>query len=122
MHRHGDLGIPPHFGLSSATPKNSVLTLNLKRHIVQSQNELAVTQHRINAMDRNIVFVDRRSRQERRSDTDPCKDIAVDLYHRMRRKSVDRRSPAKSLVQDYFDFVESYSKRQIADQNEPLDN
>jgi hypothetical protein len=62
-------------------------------------------------MENDIVFVDRRRKQDRRLDEDPCKDIPVDLYHRMRRKTTDRRKMDKSLVEDYFDFLEAHSQR-----------
>lgn len=48
---------------------------------------------------------------DRRRDEDPCKDMLLDLYHRKRRKSVDRRAPNRSLEQDYFAYM--------ADENDP---
>lgn len=48
---------------------------------------------------------------DRRRDEDPCKDMLLDLYHRKRRKSVDRRAPNRPLEQDYFAYM--------ADENDP---
>ena len=59
----------------------------------------------------DIVFLDRRSKQDRRVEDDPCKDAPLDLHHCMRRNSTDRRSSSKSLVEDYVDFLESHSRR-----------
>lgn len=50
------------------------------------------------------IFVDRRCTGERRRDPDPCKNLSFDLYHRKRRKCVDRRTPGRSLEQDYYAF------------------
>lgn len=53
-------------------------------------------------MDKKI-FINRRKGQERREDLDPCKDLDIDLYHRKRRKTSDRRSE-RSLDEDYYAF------------------
>ncbi len=72
-------------------------------------------------METSIVFVDRRRKQDRRLDIDPCKNIPTDLYHRMRRKSTDRRNASKSLVEDYMDYVESHSRKSaLANSELPL--
>jgi hypothetical protein len=42
----------------------------------------------------NFVFVDRRETR-RRLDADPCRHLPLDLCHRKRRKSVDRRTTAE---------------------------
>lgn len=39
-------------------------------------------------------FFDRRKGNDRRQDLDPCKDLPVDLYHRKRRKTNERRKAA----------------------------
>ncbi len=62
-------------------------------------------------MNPEVVFIDRRKGQDRRLDTDPCKNIPLDLYHRKRRKSKERRASDRSLREDYFAYLES---RQIA--------
>lgn len=51
------------------------------------------------------VFIDRRKGNDRRLQSDPCQNLPLDLYHRMRRKSSDRRSPRRSLSDDYYAFV-----------------
>ncbi|MDQ2075288.1 hypothetical protein [Marinimicrobium sp. ABcell2] len=51
------------------------------------------------------IFMDRRRSGDRRLDRDPCKNMPLDLYHRKRRKSTDRRAPNRSLEQDYFAYV-----------------
>jgi len=53
-----------------------------------------------------FVFVDRRS-DNRRQERDPCKKMPMDLYHRKRRKSVERRDTCKTLTDDYYSFLES---------------
>jgi|GEM_PF-4719523 len=57
-------------------------------------------------MPKNPVFVNRRKENDRRTESDPCKDLPVDLLHRKRRKSTDRRDPSKSLVEDYYAYTE----------------
>lgn len=52
-----------------------------------------------------IVFVNRRKGLERREDADPCHNLPLDLYHRKRRKSSERRSRERSLSDDYYAFV-----------------
>lgn len=56
-------------------------------------------------MSSDSFFVDRRRGNDRRLDADPCKDLPVDLFHRKRRKSSDRRAPERSLMDDYYAFV-----------------
>lgn len=51
------------------------------------------------------IFVDRRRGEERRLDTDPCKNMPIDIYHRKRRKSTDRRHPERTLVDDYQAYL-----------------
>jgi hypothetical protein len=51
----------------------------------------------------NKIFINRRKGDERREDDDPCKDLEVDLYHRKRRKKVERRED-RSLDEDYYAF------------------
>ncbi|MCW8196598.1 hypothetical protein F6455_17530 [Proteobacteria bacterium 005FR1] len=50
------------------------------------------------------TFIDRR-RRDRRREPDPCRDLPLDLYHRKRRKSADRRTPERSLAEDYHAFM-----------------
>ncbi len=56
-------------------------------------------------MPNNSFFVDRRRGRDRRLDDDPCRDLPVDLFHRKRRKSNDRRAPERSLIEDYYAYV-----------------
>lgn len=51
-------------------------------------------------MAKSRIFIDRR-RRERRKDPDPCKQMPMDLYHRKRRKSEERRNASHSLLDDY---------------------
>jgi hypothetical protein len=51
------------------------------------------------------IFVDRRQGDERRLDSDPCKNMPIDIYHRKRRKSTDRRHPQRTLVDDYQAYL-----------------
>lgn len=57
-------------------------------------------------MNPKAVFIDRRKGDDRRMDDDPCKDIPLDLYHRKRRKSTDRRDTNRSLSDDYYAYIE----------------
>ena len=50
------------------------------------------------------IFINRRKGDERREDDDPCKGLDVDLYHRKRRKKVERREE-RSLGEDYYAFA-----------------
>ena len=53
------------------------------------------------------VFIDRRRKNsERRSEDDPCKNMEIDIYHRKRRKAVERRKP-RTLDEDYYAFLSS---------------
>ena len=61
-------------------------------------------------MEPRIVFVNRRKGKDRREDADPCKDIPLDLYHRKRRKSRERRDGTKSLTDDYYSYMQKVMK------------
>lgn len=50
------------------------------------------------------IFINRRRSRDRRLDPDPCQNMPLDLYHRKRRKSTDRRAPDRSLEQDYYAY------------------
>lgn len=56
-------------------------------------------------VNRKIVFVNRRKGLERREDADPCHNLPLDLYHRKRRKSAERRAQARSLSDDYYAYL-----------------
>ena len=58
-------------------------------------------------MTKPLVFVDRRKGGDRREDCDPCRDLPVDLYHRKRRKSSERRDSTRSLSEDYYAYMEA---------------
>lgn len=51
------------------------------------------------------VFINRRKSKKRRTDPDPCAALPLDLYHRKRRKSVDRRASNRTLAEDYVAFL-----------------
>lgn len=51
------------------------------------------------------IFVDRRRGEDRRLDSDPCKDMPIDIYHRKRRKSTDRRHRERTLADDYQAYL-----------------
>jgi len=57
-------------------------------------------------MDTSIIFVNRRKGNDRREDMDPCRDIPMDLYHRKRRKSKERRDVSKSLTDDDYAYMQ----------------
>ena len=56
-------------------------------------------------MNQHKVFFDRRCGDDRRTDLDPCKDLPMDIYHRKRRKSTDRRTQERSLADDYLAYL-----------------
>ncbi len=49
-------------------------------------------------------FIDRRKGTDRRLDRDPCKYMPLDLYHRKRRKSKERRASDRTLEEDLIAF------------------
>lgn len=51
-------------------------------------------------------FVNRRCGGDRRLHPDPCRDMTIDIYHRKRRKSPERRTANRSLEQDYLAFMQ----------------
>lgn len=57
----------------------------------------------------NRIFVDRRKGLDRRLDADPCQNLPLDLYHRMRRKNSDRRNQRRSLADDYYAYLQAVS-------------
>lgn len=70
-------------------------------------------------MPKNTFFVDRRRGGDRRLDADPCKNLPVDLFHRKRRKSTDRRAPERSLIEDYYAFMDSAASQPQEPDNTP---
>ena len=59
--------------------------------------------------DNQLVFVNRRRGDDRRLEQDRCKDMNMDLFHRKRRKSTDRRSSNRTLADDYMAFSEKHN-------------
>lgn len=57
-------------------------------------------------MNRKIFINRRRKGSERREETDPCKSLGIDIYHRKRRKNSERRK-GRTLDEDYYAFVSS---------------
>jgi hypothetical protein len=57
-------------------------------------------------MSKKTIFVNRRH-NSRRTEPDPCTNLSMDLYHRKRRKSSERRDRTKTLTDDYYAFVEN---------------
>jgi len=53
-----------------------------------------------------IIFVDRRKGDDRRLDSDPCSEMSLDLFHRKRRKSQERRDTSRSLSDDYYAYMQ----------------
>ena len=62
-------------------------------------------------MKKPVIFIDRRTGIDRRFESDPCKGLNVDLYHRKRRKSAERRDTTKTLIDDYNAFVQANMER-----------
>lgn len=67
-------------------------------------------------MSKDTIFVNRRH-GSRRTEPDPCNDLDVDLYHRKRRKSAERRDKNKTLADDYYAFV-NHEDDTLADETE----
>ena len=57
-------------------------------------------------MTKEKPFVDRRQSKDRRYEIDPCRDMPLDLYHRKRRKSTERRAN-RTLTEDYYAFSQA---------------
>jgi hypothetical protein len=55
-------------------------------------------------MSEHKFFINRRKGDDRRLDRDPCKNLPLDLYHRKRRKSAERRNTERTLEEDYMAF------------------
>lgn len=55
-------------------------------------------------MKEHKIFIDRRRGEERRLESDPCRDLPMDIYHRKRRKSKERRDPDRTITEDYLAF------------------
>jgi len=49
-------------------------------------------------------FINRRKGKDRRFDEDPCSTMPLDLYHRKRRKNVERRAQ-RTLAEDYYAYT-----------------
>lgn len=62
-------------------------------------------------MKRPRIFIDRR-RRDRRRQPDPCHELPVDLYHRKRRKSAERRAQNRSLAEDYLAFMAAAERQE----------
>ena len=56
-------------------------------------------------MSDKYVFVDRRGGKDRRFESDPCRNMSLDLFHRKRRKSKERRELGRTLMDDYYAFI-----------------
>ena len=66
-------------------------------------------------MNKKTIFINRRH-NSRRTEPDPCTDLSLDLYHRKRRKSSERRDRSKTLADDYYAFVETDAENQNEEQ------
>ncbi len=53
-----------------------------------------------------VIFVNRRKGSDRRLDADPCKELPMDLFHRKRRRSKERRDTSRNLTDDYYAFMQ----------------
>lgn len=59
-------------------------------------------------MSSNLIFVDRRQGQERRSEQDVTAASAVDTLQHKPRKTSDRRDRARNLLEDYYAYMRKY--------------
>ncbi len=55
-------------------------------------------------MNEHHFFINRRKGHDRRLDRDPCKNLPMDLYHRKRRKSTERRANL-GIEADYMAYA-----------------
>lgn len=55
-------------------------------------------------MNTHHIFINRRKGQDRRLDQDPCQNLPIDIYHRKRRKSVERRAN-RGIEADYMAYT-----------------
>ncbi len=62
-------------------------------------------------MNQQKIFINRRCNDDRRNDPDPCKNLPVDIYHRKRRKTVERRNVERTLAEDYMAFFDDLELR-----------
>lgn len=63
-----------------------------------------------------VIFVERRSGQDRRNEPDRCAGQPYDLYHRKRRRTIDRRAPNRNLAEDISAFYSAQEQlNQIED-------
>lgn len=69
-------------------------------------------------LDKPIVFVDRRKRDDRRALKDPCRDMPMDLYDKKRRVTTERREADKTLIDDYYAYMKKAMKK--LKKNRPL--
>jgi hypothetical protein len=53
------------------------------------------------------VFIERRKGQDRRQEPDSCSGLPVDLYHRKRRKRIDRRQQGRNTEEDIAAYYAS---------------
>jgi hypothetical protein len=83
----------------------TVLSWNKNLFINLKINRKRLLYQRRNAMSEHKFFINRRKGDDRRIDRDPCRNLPIDIYHRKRRKSTERRAANRSLEQDYFAFV-----------------
>ena len=58
----------------------------------------------------NQLFVERR-KDNRRRDADRCANLEIDLYHRKRRISKDRRAQARSQIEDISAFYQAQAQK-----------
>ena len=54
----------------------------------------------------NKPFINRRKGNDRRFEEDRCSNLPIDLYHRKRRKSQERRAQ-RTLAEDYYAYVDA---------------
>jgi len=57
-------------------------------------------------MTQKLVFVNRRRGVDRRFEKDPGKELPVDPHHQKRRKSTERRDTTRSLIDDYYAYMQ----------------
>lgn len=64
-------------------------------------------------------FINRR-RADRRLDEDRCSDMSLDLFHRKRRKSTERRASDRDVSDDYYAFMDPSKEQAEEESNDDI--
>jgi hypothetical protein len=77
--------------------------INIRLIIQNFKNKYIMSEHKF--------FINRRKGLDRRLDIDPCKHLPIDIYHRKRRKTIERRHGIGNVQDDYSGFFNNTDSR-----------